>query len=343
VKTGNRPRPAILVVSFFPAFNPPRSGGEMRLLYLYQELSNFYDITLISSTDFGARFEEVYHTPSFRELRFPKDEYWRAAYAALEAADMAGDLSGLAFALAVSNRGCRLRATAEILSRDADIVVHEFPYSVPIFQDVDLPFEIYNSHNFEASLIPSVVRGAGQHRGFLRVLQLERTLVERCRLVCATSIADAEKFRLLYGANPDRIRLCPNGFNETGILPLVAARCGWEPPIGNRPRVLFTGSAHPPNVDGAEFLISLAGALTHCDIVLAGGVCNSITQRSLPPNVEVIGAFNEAQKIQLLATADVYLNPVVLGSGTSLKAIEALAVGIPMVTTAEGARGLPVS
>ena len=39
--------------------------------------------------------------------------------------------------------------------------------------------------------------------------------------------------------------------------------------------------------------------------------------------------------------ADVVLNPVETGSGTSLKLIDPLSLGIPIVSTPRGARGLP--
>ena len=51
----------------------------------------------------------------------------------------------------------------------------------------------------------------------------------------------------------------------------------------------------------------------------------------------MFGPFDDAQKFRLLSEADLYLNPVVLGSGTSLKALEALGAAIPMVSTAQGA------
>ena len=153
--------PSALVINFFPSFSPPVSGGELRLRNLYRALSTEYDVCMLTSTDFGARFEEIVHTPSFRELRFPKDDLWRDAYSTLHRAGLSGDLSGLAFALAVSDPACRLRRTAQSLAQSVDLVIHEFPYSEPIFSGYPVPFEVYNSHNFEISLLSSIVRGQG--------------------------------------------------------------------------------------------------------------------------------------------------------------------------------------
>src|SRR3978361_1108316 len=114
-------RAQALVIAFFPAFQPPSSGGEMRLGSLYRELSRHYEITLLSSTHFGARIERIAHGEGFVEPRFSKDEHWRRAYATLERAGMSGDLAGLAFALAVADPGCPLRREARRLASEMDV------------------------------------------------------------------------------------------------------------------------------------------------------------------------------------------------------------------------------
>jgi glycosyltransferase involved in cell wall biosynthesis len=43
-----------------------------------------------------------------------------------------------------------------------------------------------------------------------------------------------------------------------------------------------------------------------------------------------------------LEKADVFVNPVQLGGGTKLKTLEAMAMGLPIVSTPSGIQGLPV-
>jgi glycosyltransferase involved in cell wall biosynthesis len=335
-----RSMPSLLVLAFFPAFSPPSSGGEMRLGGLYRALSETHDVTLLTSTDFGARFEEIAHTPRFRELRFPKDEFWRAAYATLERRGLSGELSGLAFALAVSDPACELSRVARELAARSDAVIHEFPYSEPIFADGCPVPEIYNSHNFEAALLGSIVQGPGLDAALLKLMRLEGNLARRARRVFATSTIDAEKFRLFYGVESSRISLCPNGYDESELARVAAARQTRIERPARRPVLLFTGSAHRPNVEAAEWLLEIAPQLAACDLILAGGLCQAIADRKIPDNVIRFGPFDASQKSALLEGADLYLNPVRLGSGTSLKAIEALGANLPMVSTPEGARGL---
>ena len=335
-----RARPRLLSVNFFPAFAPPTSGGEQRYLNLYRALSQECDIDLVTSTDFGARYEEIWHPPSLCERRFPKDDGWRRAFRTLAEAGVDGDLSGLAFALAVADLGCPLRQTALRLAGAADAVIHEFPYSEPIFRDAPPGREIYNSHNFELGLLSSNVTGNGARRAFQKLLRLERNLALRARLVFATCEEDREKFRLLYGLAPERLRLCPNGYSEAELAPVEAARRHRGDALAERPRLLFLGSQHRPNVEAAEFLLGLAAELPECEVTLAGSLSQSFAGRDLPENLRLAGVLDPAAKAAALSRADLFLNPVLHGSGTSLKSVEALAARLPMVATPQAVRGL---
>lgn len=331
--------PKLLVINFFPAFWPPSSGGELRLRHLYRALAETHDITMLTSTDFTARYEEVLHAPRFRELRFPKDDLWRRAYATLEKSGITGELSGLAFALSVSEPTCKLRQTARQLAYEVDYIVHEFPYSEPVFADGAPRPEIYNSHNFEASLLACVAHGPGLDSALLKLIRMEGNLVARCERIFATSQIDAEKFRLFYGADPARLHLCCNGFDAAEYDEIADARAS-AACVNTRPKLLFLGSAHHPNLEAAMFIGDIAAKLPYCDFILAGGFCKAIGERPRPSNVVLGGPFDAAAKRQFLIEADLFLNPVTLGSGTSIKAIEALAAGVAMLTTPEGSRGL---
>lgn len=335
-------RPRLVSVNFFPAFAPPTSGGELRYLNLYRALSEHCDIDLVTSTDFGARYEEIWHTSSLCERRFPKTEGWRRAFQTLENSGVSGDLSGLAFALAVSDPNCALRQAALQLGRSATAVIHEFPYSEPIFRDVRPSCEIYNSHNFELGLLSSNLSGDGSGRCFQKLFHLERNLAARARLVFATSEADGEKFRLTYGLGPQRLRYCPNGYAEAELAAVEAARRKRARDAAKRPQLLFLGSRHPPNLEAARFLFDLAAELPECDMTIGGSASEPFFGRDLPPNVRLTGPLGEAEKNAALVAADLFLNPVLRGSGTSLKSIEALAGFLPMVATPEAVRGLGV-
>src|SRR5262249_34564096 len=136
--------------------------------------------------------------------------------------------------------------------------------------------------------------------------------------VFATSLEDAEKFRLFYGAPAPKLGRCPNGYDDEELGPVVLARRqGARRPEG-RPKLLFMGSAHRPNVEAARFLVTLAKDLPECDVLVAGGISDALALCDVPSNFFALGPFDAARKLDLLKEADVFLNPVVQGSGTSL-------------------------
>jgi len=63
----------ILVLNFFPAFTPPSSGGELRYFNLYEKLSHYFDITLLSPTYSDSNIEVFEHSTTYREYRIPKE------------------------------------------------------------------------------------------------------------------------------------------------------------------------------------------------------------------------------------------------------------------------------
>lgn len=336
----------LLVLSPFPAYDPPRSGAEQRLLHLHRALAarRHCDITLLAPAGFGARREVVHHAPGLREIRIPRDRPWRTAHATLERAGLEGDLSGLAFALAAGEPGCALRQEALRLAPEADLVVHDSPWSAPVFADAPPPAEIYNAAPAPGlALLSSLVTGPGLARAFERLRRLEGGLARRCRLVLAPSDRDAELLRLAYGLPSSRLAVCPNGFDEAEFAPIRAERARPQRRPNPRPRLLFTGSETRANLDAARFLMrDLAPALPEMDIVLAGGVCEALGEApGAPPNLILAGPFDEEQKRALLVAADAFLHPAVEGPGAPLKAVEALAAGLPLISTPAGLRGLP--
>ncbi|MGQ9371442.1 glycosyltransferase [Azospirillum sp. ST 5-10] len=324
----------LLVLNFFPAFVPPSSGGELRCHHLYRRLSATFDVTMVAWTHPDRPEEVVHFGETLREHRIPKGDAFERALRALHDRGVAGELAGVACALA-GREATRYHEVVRSLLPAVDAVVHEFPYTLPY----DTAFgrdgiaRFYNSHNVEAEMARALFAGGAAAELRALVARLERRLVAGARRVFATGEADALAFRVLAGAPASRLRLARNGFDEETLAPRPDA------PAAGRPAALFLGSRHPPNVEGARFIASdLAPALPALDFLIAGDVCRSLGR--VPGNVRLLGAVDEETKRRLFAEATLFVNPVFRGSGTSLKMVEAMAAGLPIVSTARGARGL---
>jgi glycosyltransferase involved in cell wall biosynthesis len=145
--------------------------------------------------------------------------------------------------------------------------------------------------------------------------------------------------------------LVPNGVDVEGIQPA----CEDEREFARRqfdlspdqPVLIFIGSGYGPNTEAAAFLVKeVAPRLPKCTILIAGGVKDSYHASrgpQSPENIIWLGTVDAARRLLLYHAADIALNPMFSGSGTNLKMLDYFAAGLPVVSTAAGARGLELN
>jgi glycosyltransferase involved in cell wall biosynthesis len=195
---------------------------------------------------------------------------------------------------------------------EPDLVILEHPWQV---EALDGQKFIYDAHNNETQM-KKLISGEDVVKETMRVeeLALQANHVTYC----------SEDDGL---AVPNKTWI-PNGTD----LPATPNKVGKE----NR-TLLFTGSAHPPNIGAAIMLAGLAAGLPDYQIVIAGE-CSRYVQTDLP-NVSLLGHVNKPTLDYLFRTSHAFVNPMAAGSGTSLKVIKALSYGLPVVSSPIGARG----
>jgi glycosyltransferase involved in cell wall biosynthesis len=76
------------------------------------------------------------------------------------------------------------------------------------------------------------------------------------------------------------------------------------------------------------------------DFLLAGRHSDELHRSNLPPNVHLLGTVSDDELELLLGAADMALNPIHTGGGSNLKLLTYLAAGLPVITSAVGARGI---
>ncbi|WP_158588350.1 glycosyltransferase [Henriciella mobilis] len=327
-------RRKILALSFFPAYAPATSGGELRLLNIYKELSAQFDIELLSSCAVDGEVEVFQHTPGFREWRIPKGSNFHAVYNELNAFSDINDVSGASIAVnAPSNHEFFDHYFRQYA--DADIVIHDSPFTLPydIFFGLDEKPRVYSSYNAEYKLADDLFPGekGAPLRALIHRLEKRITQSSDKLIYCASEdLADLEK--LTGQTHPDSI-LVPNGLT----LRAVDRKAVLKGDVS----ALFIGSAHAPNVAAAEFIVEkLAPKLPDIHFDIAGS-CLAPDTRT-PDNVTVHGRVSNAAKNELLEKSSVALNPMSSGSGSNLKVLEYMSWGLPIVSTPFGVRGIDV-
>lgn len=198
---------------------------------------------------------------------------------------------------------------------------------------------VYDMHNVEFPLRRTISRHSGELNPFLsRIEDGERRAVLAADAVWTCSDHDARLVVETYpGVDPDRIHTVPNAVPVTDPPPLPAPRPR---------RVCFTGHLWwYPNVDAVR-----AVARDIAPRLRAAGVTQPVVVAGLKPSERVVELCRDGD-VELVADPpetrplirdSVMIVPLALGGGTRLKALEAFALGAPLVSTAKGVEGLDV-
>lgn len=204
---------------------------------------------------------------------------------------------------------------------------------------------IYDSQNVEGYLRAQLLDEGNPAETELlrRVVQDENDVGWAADWILACSHEDLLRFNRVYGFPLEKMRVVPNGVMAYRDLPSTPERrLEARRTLGidaGAYLAIFIGSPYGPNVQAADFIAQqLAPLMPHVTFVIAGGVSQGM--KSNLPNVRITGHLDEADKTRWLYACDIAVNPMVSGSGTNIKMFEFMAMGLPVVTTAIGARGI---
>ncbi len=311
-----------LVAPYLPA--PANTGGRIRIHRLARGLAG------VGRVDLYARFWPVEIAPEAGEVASALSVYARREL---------HDRGAFAGVLGITSRRAREaapRALCEALARQHratpyDAVVACHSYGALAALGLRGAALVVDEHNIESRYARAVTPDARVEAA--RLQRWERRVWRRADLVTAVSDDDAREIqRVRRGAT----EVVPNGV-ACAEIEFVA------PSLRTAREILFVGAmSHPPNVRCA---VELAREVlprvqrTHPDarLVLCGRAPVAEVRALASRDVEVTGTVADVGP--WLARAGVYVNLLRAGAGSSLKVPEALAAGVPLVSTRTGIRG----
>jgi glycosyltransferase involved in cell wall biosynthesis len=326
---------------------PADKGTRIRNLGLIQELARRHEVGVLSlgdpadatAIDGLSRVCRVVGV-----LPYTERPWWRRIVGAL--ADSRPDLGRR---LESSHYVVALR---EALAEPWDVVQVEAlemaPHWFALGGERRLPPVVLDAHNCEWILQERLARADlanGRWLGGLystlqaaKLRRYEGAVVAAMDAVVAVSAADAAALRHVGATR--RVAVVPNGVDTTA-LPL---RDG----AGDGQTVLFTGTMdYRPNADAVAWFVEevwplVRGALPEARFEIVGRAptarVRALAQR---PGVEVVGEV--VSMASHFARAAAYVAPLRVGGGSRLKLLEAVAHGVPVVTTSRGAEGIAVT
>jgi glycosyltransferase involved in cell wall biosynthesis len=178
--------------------------------------------------------------------------------------------------------------------------------------------------------------GAPWQKGFRDVLELalaERAAVRRHRYLVASSSVVADALR---AAAPKA---------EVVLAPLALDPRYYRPaPLDGPPTAGIIGTAlWPPTAEAIRRLVTrvwphVQRRQPDARLLVAGRGTRALAGLEGIPGVEVVGEVDAAP--EFFSRLSVLLYPLERGSGMKVKTLEAIATGVPVVTTASGAEGI---
>lgn len=239
-----------------------------------------------------------------------------------------------------------LRRRIVELAPASDVVVCDFlAPSLNVPDGLSAPKVLFQ-HNVEAALwerhaaVPQhPIRRLYMREQARRMRAFERSECRRFDRVVAVSDADAETMQREYGVT--NVAAVPTGVDLEYFRPVDAT-------ARTRHEIVFVGSMDwMPNEEGIRWFASHvfpdiqrrspSATLTIVGRLPTQGV-QELARRN--PAIEVTGTVPDVRPY--LARAAVSVVPLRVGGGTRLKIFEAMAAGLPVVSTTIGAEGLPV-
>jgi glycosyltransferase involved in cell wall biosynthesis len=191
--------------------------------------------------------------------------------------------------------------------------------------------------------LAAAARGVARRAQAQEVRRAER--FERANLaafdgVVAVSASDRARFLDAYGLDPDRVIAVENGVDPDYFA--FARR-----PAGGPPSIVFVGHLrYAPNADGARRLLRDVMPLVRaslpdaCVTIVGDGPPDDVVASHDGVRTVVTGRVDDVRPF--LAAADVACYPLVSGSGTKFKVVEALSAGLPVVASPVAAEGIEV-
>jgi glycosyltransferase involved in cell wall biosynthesis len=197
---------------------------------------------------------------------------------------------------------------------------------------------IANLHNVESSLLDQTLPNNKDKRSVIREVELyERRILNEFDLLWTCSQADFDKYSQL-GIRDKALRVVPNGV-DTFKQSFISA-------IPNQETIIFVGNlGYKPNIDGVlwfyrEVWPILKEHFPRLEWQLVGSWPGREILEIAKGDIRV--AANAPSVRPYLEMAAVSICPLLSGSGTRLKILEAFSSGVPMVSTSIGAEGLEV-
>ena len=337
----------VLHLILYEQLFPPKNGGMLRCWNLLEQISKYHEVDVITmqndiivqlnKSDFKLPASTRFFIPANdgiipgqKNISF-KEKVWTAIKYRLSFQTLSNADSSVLKIVSVLKI---------IKNNEYDLVIFEHLESLRLFKKIKPLFPlakiIFDAHNVDHLLLHS----NANKRRLKNIRKAESTLYKKCDLVFTASVSDAEILRS-FNKNKIQVAVIPNGID-------VEKNSYQLPDFNHNPKkIIFCGSLdYEPNQIGLMWFLNnvwkdiIKIYSTIILLVVGKGQPGDALMGSLKhdSNIEFIGEVDEV--IPYYRNAQCAIVPLLNGSGTRLKILEAMSLGVPVISTSIGAEGI---
>jgi polysaccharide biosynthesis protein PslH len=314
--------------------HPALKGDQLAAFHRLVQLGRWHEISLVSFYEDEAELAHAGELSgvceSIETVRLPR---WRGvANVALRAGFSSEPLQILYYRSAAF-----ARIVDELARRRKFDIVHGFMLRMaPYLQQVEAPRVLDALDSMELRMRRNVEVERPPRRWLFReelrrVASAELAVASLVDAVLVASEHDKESFAT------DKVEVVPNGVDASAFAPDLAAR---------RPgAIVFSGTmSYPPNVRAASWFADecfplVRNAVPDASFVIAGAApARELRELARRPGILVTGFVQSMP--ETLNQATLAVAPMQSGAGIQNKILEAMACGLPLVTTTIGLGGI---
>jgi len=327
--------------------HPLDKGGKIRTFHILKELNRAHRVTYLTLDGGGGAADAVQRAGEYCSELVRVPFHLCRKFSVRFYAELAHNLaSRLPYAIArYQCREMQRNVVVRAQSGEVDVLVCDFLTPSVNVPNVRCPTVLFQ-HNVEATIWRRRYEVAKQPlaRAYLlaqwrKIAAFEAAECRRYDQVAAVSARDRDTMIRDYGVT--NASYVSTGVDTEYFRPTA---CGDR----KRHGIVFTGSMDWfPNDDGIQYFIKeimplLRHAVPDASLTVVGRNPSAalVELSAQTGSVIVTGSVDDVRPYMERAT--VYVVPLRIGGGTRLKIFEAMAMGLPVVSTSIGAEGLPL-
>lgn len=327
---------------------PPDNGSRIRVNQLLRALAARHEVSLLTFAgvpeapdadglvDLGlCRRAVVVNRPAFHATRIGR---WT------------GMLSPMPSHL-FANQSRQMAQTADALLAPipADLVIASTTAVAQLASRLPAPRRVLEEHNFlgrmmrdQVDAAPTPFARARAWATWRKDIAWERRLFRRFNLVTMVSEADRDAVRSM-GCASTRIEVVPNGVDAAACAAVRTASISQVTPTADT--VIYPGAlTYSANLDAVTWFARkvwprLLRSRPQARFLVTGSTAGvDIAALTAVPGLSFTGYLPDVRPT--LASAQVCVIPLRQGGGSRLKVLEAMALGVPVLSTTKGVEGL---